>query len=414
MTTPEGDFMKTIDVIGCSGNVFSREGADALNKAEIIVGSKRLLEENELPGDAEKVIVDGSILGILPRLVTRSKTRKMVFLASGDPLYCGIGATLLRFVPPKRLRFYPGVTAFQQLFVALGQPWEKTRLFSLHARKKELPYREILRAPLCAVYGDAGRPAAKIAQELIQAFPAASRRPAAAGCNLSFPEEKVIRGTLSQIAKSAEATVSLSVLALLPEDNAAVPPLPLGLPDEHYSHFRNMITHPEIRAIVLSKLRLVPGVLWDLGAGSGSIGIEAGGLCSGLEVHAVEKDPERHRELRNNIEAEGIPNLAACLGNAEDLLDKLPPPNRIFIGGGGRELLEKSFEHLLPGGILVMTGVMVETVSLMGSTLTDYRTEFLTVNISRSMEITTGGFMFRAENPIAIAVYARPEKGSRA
>jgi len=406
--------MKTIDVIGCNGNAFSREGAEALDEAEIIVGSKRLLEENELPEDVEKVIVDGNILGILPRLITRSKTRKMVFLASGDPLYCGIGATLLRFVPAKRLRIYPGITAFQKLFAALGQPWEKTRLFSLHARKKELPYREILRAPLCAVYGDAGRPAAKIAQELIHVCPAASRRSAAVGCNLGFPEEKVIRGSLSQIAKSAEASVSLSVLALLPEENAVVPDLPLGLPDEHYSHFRNMITHPEIRAIVLSKLRLAPGVFWDLGAGSGSVGIEAGGLCPGLKVHAVEKDPERHSELRNNLEAEGIPNLVACLGNAEDLLDKLPPPNRIFIGGGGRDLLEKSFERLLPGGILVMTGVMVETVSMMGSSLTDYRTEFLTVNISRSHEITTGGFMFRAENPIAIAVYVRPERMIRA
>lgn len=406
--------MKTIDVIGCSGNIFSREGEEALKKAEIIVGSKRLLEENELPEEIEKVIIDGSILGILPRLITRSKTHKMVFLASGDPLYCGIGATLLRFVPSKRLRFYPGITAFQKLFAALGQPWEKTRLFSLHARKKELPYREILRAPLCAVYGDAGRPAAKIAQELIQAFPAASRRLAAAGCSLGFPEEKVIRGTLSQIAKSAEATVSLSVLALLPEPNTVVPQFPLGLSDDHYCHFRNMITHPEIRAIVLSKLRLVPGVLWDLGAGSGSVGIEAGGLCPGIEVHAVEKDPERHKELCHNIREEGIPNVNACLGNAEDLLDKLPPPNRIFIGGGGRDILEKSFEYLLPGGILVMTGVMVETVSMMSSCLTDYRKELLTVNISRSQEITASGFMFRAENPIAIAVYARPERRSRA
>lgn len=405
--------MKTIDVIGCNGNVFSREGSEALAEAEIIVGSKRLLEENDLPGDVEKVIVDGSILGILPRLIARSKTRKMVFLASGDPLCCGIGATLLRFVPAKRLRFFPGVTAFQKLFAELGQPWEKSRFFSLHARRKELPYREILRTPLCAIYGDAGRPASKIAQELIQAFPAAAGRPAAVGCNLGFPEEKVVRGPLSRIAKSAEASVSLSVLALLPEENAVVPDLPLGLSDEHYSHFRNMITHPEIRAIVLSKLRLVPGVLWDLGAGSGSVGIEAGGLCPGLEVHSVEKDPERHCELRSNIDAERIPNLVACLGNAEDLLDKLPPPNRIFIGGGGRDLLEKSFERLLPGGILVMTGVMVETVSMMGAALTDYRREFLTVNVSRSHEITAGGFMFRAENPIAIAVYARPERRTR-
>lgn len=406
--------MKTIDVIGCNGNVFSREGSEALSEAEIIVGSKRLLEENDLPGDVEKVIVDGSILGILPRLITRSKTRKMVFLASGDPLCCGIGATLLRFVPAKRLRIFPGVTAFQKLFAELGQPWEKARFFSLHARRKELPYREILRAPLCAIYGDAGRPASRIAQELIQAFPAAAGRPAAVGCNLGFPEEIVIRAPLSRIAKSADATVSLSVLALLPEEGFPAPELTLGLPDEHYSHYRNMITHPEIRAIVLSKLRLVPGVMWDLGAGSGSVGIEAGGLCPGLEVHSVEKDPERHLELRNNIEAEGIPNLVACLGNAEDLLDKLPPPNRIFIGGGGRDLLEKSFERLLPGGILVMTGVMVETVSMMGAALADYRKELLTVNISRSSEITTGGFMFRAENPIAIAVYVRPERRIRA
>lgn len=397
-----------IDVIGCNGSTVSAAGQTALAAADLIVGSRRLLAGCLLPEAATKVVLEGNILGMLPGLIGESKHKKMAVLASGDPLYCGIGGTLLRFVPAKRLRFWPSPTAFQTLFARLGEPWETAALFSLHGRKNMVPYRQILQSPLAAIYGDADRPAQAIAAGLIAAYPACAKRPAAVGCNLGLADEIVIYGSLQKIAANAEAGASLSVLALLPDTKTAVPPVPLGLPDSEYLHYKNMITHPELRAIVLAKLALTPGVMWDLGAGSGSVGIEAAGLCPQLWVHAVERNPGRFEQLSANIMQQGLNNITSYCQEIEAAVSSLPAPDRIFIGGGGAEHLEQCFELLNPNGILVMTGVTVDTVSQMGIKLSKYRSELLTVNISRAREIVNGEFMFCAENPITVGVYRKP------
>ena len=395
---------RKINVIGWDDG-FSTQAEQLLNQAQLVIGAPRLLELPQIPVSAEKAVVDGKIVQLLPELLAREL--RTVVLATGDPLYYGIGSTLLRFVPAEQLVFHPAPTAFQKLFARLGQPWEQVRLFSLHGRKDPVPYRAILSASLAVVYGDGQRPAQKIAAELIGAFPASEDRAAACGCNLGLPDEHVLRGSLAEIAADPAAGASLSVLALLPDDRTEKPCLPLGLPDDSYEHHRNMITHPEIRAIVLSKLRLAPGVLWDLGAGSGSVGIEAAGACPGLQVIAVEKDPERIRHITANIAREGLTNVRVCQGKAGELLDGLPRPTRIFIGGGGKDLFEKAFDRLAPGGILVMTAVMLDTIGMMSSGLRDHRQEFLTVQISRAEEILPGSSMIRAENPIAVGVWRK-------
>ena len=391
-----------IEVVGWD-NGFSGPAADLLSQAELVIAAPRLLDLPQIPESAEKIPVDGKIMERLDELLNCG--RRTVVLATGDPLYYGIGSTLLRHVSADRLNFHPAPTAFQRLFARLGQPWEKVRLFSLHAKKTPVPFRSILSSPLAAVYGDAQRPAGKIAAELIAAFPAASGRLAAAGCNLGLTDETVIRGTLSEIAGNPAAGASLSVLALLPDESER-PVLPLGLPDDSYAHHRNMITHPEIRSIVLAKLRLNSGVMWDLGAGSGSVGIEAAGLCPELQVYAVEKDVERYGQICENIAREGLTNIRAEQGHSEEWIDKLPVPDRIFIGGG-KDIFEAAYSRLAPGGLLVMTAVMLDTIALMSQIHPEARTEFLTVQISRAEEILPGSSMLRAENPIAVGVWKK-------
>jgi len=139
------------------------------------------------------------------------------------------------------------------------------------------------------------------------------------------------------------------------------------------------------------------------------VGLEAALLCPGLAVCAVEKNEERFTQLRNNIRREGVDNIEAFAGEGETLLDTLPAPDRVFIGGGGRALLEASFTRLKPGGVLVMTGVMLETLALMESFLPESRSEFLQIGISRSREISPGKLMLAAENPVAVAVWRKGE-----
>ena len=248
-----------------------------------------------------------------------------------------------------------------------------------------------------------------LAAELAERFPEAAARPAAVGCDLGETGEYVKIATLGELAEDAAAARPLSVLALLPGPQR--PELPLGLPDEAYRHHKNMITHPEVRAVVLAKLRLAPGVLWDIGAGSGSVGLEAAELCPGLEVHAVEKDAERFADLEANRAAAGVPGHHAHCGGFLEVEPLLPSPDRIFAGGGGAELpviLRTAFSRLKPGGVLAATGVLVETVAVLSTELAEYRTELVMLNLSRALPLGSQEY-FKAENPIAIAVYRKPE-----
>ncbi len=401
--------MNKIHVIGFNGTDMLQAGHKALNEADVVVASKNLRADIPVPETAERVSMDADTIASLPDLLEKYKDKKIVFLTTGDPLYCGIGGTLSKKLSPEQLCIVPAPTAFQMLFARLGQPWLNAKLCSLHARK-DLPWRELLRCPLAAIYGDSIRHAGKLAEELICVFPEARHRRAAVGCNLGLPDEEVITGTLEELAAKEDAYASLSVLALLPDPECPVPDLPLGLSDDRYHHYNNMITHPEVRAIVLSKLRLAPGIMWDLGSGSGSVGLEAAGLCSNLQVHSVEKDAERFEQLKINIDHERIENITPYEDNAADLLDTLPCPDRIFIGGGAPDLIEKSFEVLAPGGRMVVTAVMLEKIGVLSSVLSEFREELLSINVSRSRPIATGDSMLQAENPITIAVFVKPSE----
>ena len=371
--------------------------------ARVIAAGKRLLEL--LPPDctAEKIEIGRNAQSLALELAERARREKVVVLATGDPLYYGIGGTLCHIVDPKNLRIHPGLTAFQLFFCELKQPWEKASLFSVHGKNGVLPWRRILRAELAVVYGDPSSPAGTLAARLLNRFPEAGERPAAIGTNLGLPDAEVHTGTLRDMA--AVETGPLSMLVLLPEPGP-VPEMPLGLPDATYQHQANLITHPEVRAIVLSKLKLRPGVMWDLGSGSGSVGLEAAGLCPGLTVYSVEKKEDRVEDIRDNLASEMLENFIIRPGDIGDLIDELPVPDCIFIGGGVNHLL-RAFECLKPGGRLVATGILVATSARLAAVLDEYRCELLTVNVSRASALGEHQ-MWKAENPITIAVFEKP------
>ena len=239
-----------------------------LAKADVIAGGTRLLDSLPASYRAERVALDVHLLERIRDLLRRAERENVVILASGDPLYHGIGGTIAKLAGREHLRVLPCVTAFQRLFAALGRPWNGASLFSLHGVEENLPWRRILNASTAIVYGDHRRTASDIAAQLISCFQESASRSAAIGSELGTEQEKVCSGTLAEMA-SMNAP-ALSVLALFPAE--VTPGIPLGLPDEKYEHQNRMITHPEVRAVVLSKLRLRSGVLWDLGAA----------VCSGI------------------------------------------------------------------------------------------------------------------------------------
>lgn len=405
--------MKTIDIIGFDGRDWHAESLELLRNADIIAAGKRILASLPPELSARKVPLGGNLAAELESLLREESDARLVIAASGDPLCHGIGGTLRRLLPEGSYRVHPGTAAFQLLAARLGEPWEKWELFHCHGTDTPLPWRRILRAPGAVLYGDPRRTARLLAAELLDAFPAAGNRRAVAGCDLNTQAELVVRGTLAELAAGAVPDRALSILLILPGENSDTPCCALGQEDAEYLHSKQMITHPEVRAIVLSKLRLpASGVLWDLGAGSGSVGIEAAELAPELKVHSVEKNPERFAELAENIRRSGGNAVTAHSADAESLLDTLPAPDRVFIGGGGDALpalLERSFERLHPGGRLVATAVLVESSAVLATVLTPYRQELLTVNVSRAAALGEH-HCFKAENPITLAVFVKPEK----
>ena len=140
----------------------------------------------------------------------------------------------------------------------------------------------------------------------------------------------------------------------------------LGLPEAALAHQGGLITKAEVRAVALAKLQLYPGLtLWDVGAGCGSVGLEASLLLPGGQIFAVEQDPERADQIRVNAEKFGVTNLKVVCGHAPECLAELPDPQRVFLGGGGRdlpEILQEVTGRLTAGGRLVLTATLLETL----------------------------------------------------
>jgi precorrin-6Y C5,15-methyltransferase (decarboxylating) len=379
---------------------------EAIASADVLAGGQRLLDWfPEFAG--EKKPLRAHTRETVDELIARSRDARVVVLASGDALFFGVGRLFAERAQPEQLEILPNITAAQAALARLHQAWDHARFFSVHGRDTPLPWRAILQAPLAVVYADPTRTPSAIAAGLIERWPESSRRPAAAVCDLGGPAERYLEGTLAHVAGSA--TSGLALLVVRSDDASRTPPLPLGLDDETYEHEAGLITHPEIRAVVLAKLRLGPGVLWDVGAGSGSVGLEAAGLCEGLTVYALEKQAARCAQIRANAVAGGCPALTVVEGSAPDLLDGLPAPRSVFVGGGGASvtaIVEHAFRRLLPGGSLVASAVLLETRARLLECLPARRAELLELDVRRARPLGEG-HRLEAANPISLFVYRK-------
>lgn len=384
------------------------------NWANLVYGSTRLLK---LAPEWES---KGVPLGADARLkaqeaLTASRNgQNILLLASGDALFHGIGGTIRSLASSDdELTFIPAETAFQALFHRLGQPWNEARLFSAHF-SGELPLAEILSSPLSVVYGGASPAAADIARLCIEWFPPCSERMAVLAENLGTEKERICQGTLAQLAQLAgETSEPTAMLVLLPTEQAGQSPtLPLGRSNTLYEKENKLITGEEVRAVILSKLKIPAwGILWDIGAGSGSVGLEAAALRPNLDVHGLEKNESRLGMIRNNKSSLGIINYTLHHGSAPGGLDELPPPDRIFIGGGGRDLaliLNACYDQLNPEGIIVASSVTMESQQTLYSWHPERRQSFLELTVSREQSIAGSYHCLEAQNRISIFSFSKP------
>ena len=382
-----------------------------IEAAQIIIGGLKLLDELQIPED-KRVVFTAQNITTIKELLKSNKNKKIAVLASGDSLYCGIGAWVARFLDENSFTISPNITAFQYLCSKLKLDWQNISLYSVHGKNIKLQVLDIFRKPLSVIYGDSKRPASKIAEELIKVYPQASNRKGVIACNLGKKNETITHGSLETLAQ--EQGESLSMLLIFPpSDIKQIPAIQIGLPDSYYEHENNLITHSETRAVILSKLSIRPGaIMWDLGSGSGSVGIEVAAISPLSSIYSVEKHPQRIKDIERNIQKSALNNITVIEGNILDELDELnelPNPDIIFIGGGGKDLKDislKAYDKLSSGGRMVVSTVTLESISTLNTILPEVEKEVITISVSRSKSVGQLTMM-KGENPITIFTFIK-------
>ncbi|AZO46513.1 precorrin-6y C5,15-methyltransferase (decarboxylating) subunit CbiE [Mesorhizobium sp. M4A.F.Ca.ET.020.02.1.1] len=380
---------KWLTVVGIGEDGVAGLGDEAkqhLAQAEFIFGGKRHLalvaalargeaRQWPTPFDAEM------------RDVLALAGKNVCVLASGDPFFHGVGVTLARKVKPKQMRVLPAPSSLSLAASRLGWALQDVEAISLHGHAIDL-IRPLLHpgARILALTSDGDAPAA-IAGLLDELGFGPSRLTVLEA--LGGPDEA--RRSARADGFDLKNISPLNVLALEVEStpDARILPLTSGLADHLFEH-DGQITKREVRAMTLSALGPRRGeLLWDVGAGSGSVGIEWMLAHPSLRAIAIEADKERAARIRRNASHCGVPGLVVIEGPAPRAFAKLETPDAIFIGGGGSDagVLEKAIKALRPGGRLVANAVTLEMETLLLDQHTKRGGDLTRIAISRASPV---------------------------
>ncbi|MEU6101916.1 precorrin-6y C5,15-methyltransferase (decarboxylating) subunit CbiE [Streptomyces flaveolus] len=327
-----------ITVVGAgTGSPLPEDVADG---ADLVVGGRRHLDAVRLPAGAERVVL-GALAPALDTVAEYvAKERPVLVLASGDPGFFGIVRALAERFGPELLDVRPGVSSVAAAFARAGLPWDDAVVASAHGRDLRTAVNLCRAHPKVAVLTGPGAGPAELGAAL-----AGDARVLVVASALGSGEERVERVTPAEAA-ARDWGAAVSVVLCLDETRALGPvrsvagprPGPAGwaLDEAAFTHRDSMITKFEVRALALARLGPRPGdLVWDVGAGSGSVAVECARL--GAAVTAVEKTPDGVERVRANAAAHGV-DVRVVHGAAPTVLSGLDDPDAVFVGGGGREL----------------------------------------------------------------------------
>lgn len=343
--------------IGDDGLVgLSAVARSLLDQAQVIVGGRRhlaVLADN----DPRETLAWTSPLQTTLNAIQERRGQRVCVLATGDPMWYGIGATLARQIPLREMTIIPAPSAFSLACSRLGWPLADVETLSLCGRDPALLQGYLYPGlRLLVLSGDRHTPAL-VAQRLTEAGFGQSQMTVLE--RLAGPKERQITGQAATWNPGELADLNTIAIDCCGESSHH---RVAGLPDEAYHH-DGQLTKREVRSVTLSSLAPQPGQrLWDVGAGCGSISIEWLRSDRRCQAIAIEQHPQRLGYLADNAAALGVPQLEIISGQAPGALRDLPQPHSIFIGGGltTRDLLDTCWQALPPGGRLVANAVTVE------------------------------------------------------
>jgi precorrin-6Y C5,15-methyltransferase (decarboxylating) len=406
-----------IHIIGIGDDGLDGVAASAralLDAADLLVGSEETLRL--VPkGRAERLVVGSNLAPAVERLAKANENA--VVLASGDPLFYGVARYLCEKLGKERFEVVPHVSSMQLAFARVKESWEDAYLTNLASQPIERVLDAVRVADKVGFFTSEQNTPAVVARALLD-----SRLDyfSAYVCeNLGSPDERVTHGTLEEIAEQTFSPLNVMILVRQPDvpDRARGGRFRLfGNPDEHFLQTRpkhGLITPSEVRAIALAQLALGrQSVMWDIGAGSGSVAIEAAQLAAEGTVYAIEMDVEDFSLIQTNAERFGVKNVRSIHGRAPEAWQALPDPDAVFVGGSGRTvrwLVELAYDRLRRGGRIVASVGSIENLAALNESLHERTSDVQVwmINLARG-KYQLERVRFEALNPSFLVAATKP------
>jgi precorrin-6Y C5,15-methyltransferase (decarboxylating) len=395
---------------------------ELLLNADLIIGSDH---SHELVPEArgKRLRIGANMSDLVRTLESNLGCKRMVVLAGGDPLFYGVARYLCDRLGKDRFDVIPHVSSMQLAFARVKESWEEAYLTNLATHPLETVLDRIRVAEVVGMFTSESESPQRVARDLLARGLDYFR---AYVCeNLGSPDERVTQGELADIQEMEFAPLNVMILKRKPgrpdQQRRAGRFRRFGNPDDVFAQSRpksGLITQSEVRAIALAELDIQPAcIVWDIGAGSGSVAIEAAQLAEPGTVFAIEEDAADYHLILANAQTFGVRNLKAVHGTAPAVFAGLPAPDAIFVGGTGKEvsrLLEAAYSPLRSGGRLAVNIATLESLSTTYATLKrlagDVRA--LLVSLSRGIE-QLESLRFEAINPtFLLSVTKSPSAGT--
>lgn len=378
-------------------------------ESELLVGGERHLSFfPEYTG--EKLVLKGGLMALADRL--REEKRKTVILASGDPLFYGVGSLLAKKL---HVEIYPHLSSIQLAFARMGESWQDAYFASVHGRSMKGLAQRIDGRDKVALLTDRQNNPAAIARYLLSF--GMTEYDAFVGENLGSQEERSGWYTLEEMAEGTFSDLNVVILRRRRES----PVWPLGIADEAFAQRKpdkGLITKKEVRILSLAQMQLhAKSVVWDIGTCTGSVAIEAARIAREGEVYAVEKNADDLENCRQNM-ARFRTDFTVVHARAPEGLEQFPDPDAVFIGGSGgelRELLRVCCSRLRPNGRIVVNVATIETLyaALQAFAEEHFETAVTLTQLSRSKPILNMT-RFEGLNPVyIITAWAKQEGRQR-
>ena len=374
-----------ISVIGIDGSGFenlNRKSLSAITSAQAIACPKRLFDS------LKKILANENINIVSINYCNTDKPRELinwlkecktnsVVLASGDPLWYGIGKTILEYFPKDQITFYPNLSSIQLAFAHLKRPWNKASWISLHGRDPQILIEKLKSRPSeLAILIDPNRGGGSEVRDILIGLDLYKNYELWILEQLGSKQEKIFQASEKDNLNNLHP-LHIVVLLAKKTKTSLTKPLPfIGIPDDIFltnEELPGLMTKREIRIQLLSDLELPDkGVIWDIGAGVGSIGLEAIRLRPKVKLLAIEKRYGSSEIIQRNSEILKVkPNLiieddAVKILEQDSIPNELKVPNRVVIGGGGSKrliILKMILTRLSSGGIIVIPLATLEGVN---------------------------------------------------